>query len=138
MLRKLSLFPALLALLTVTIILVAQNAVAQKTSLPIRIGQVTLNSTHVDPNQGGSVVFAFVPTGSLSPNCLATLGDSNFAQSGTTVHCVPRQPAGLGLGVALVIFYPSVTPPDLFVNVTLLHEGARKYGQPVLCNLEGC
>jgi hypothetical protein len=48
MLRKLSLFPALLALLTVTIILVAQNAVAQKTSLPIRIGQVTLNSTHVD------------------------------------------------------------------------------------------
>ena len=141
MVRKLSLLPAGLALFTLATIFGGQNAAnaqTTETSLPIRIGQVTLNSSHVDPNQGGSVVFAFVPTESTSAKCLATLADSNFAQAGTTVHCVPRQPSGLGKGVALVIFYPSVTPPDFFVNVTILHEGARKYGAPVLCNVAGC
>jgi len=142
MLRKISFFTLGLALLSFAITFVIQRAahgqaVPSHPSINIGTAQIVLNSSHVNPIEG-SVIRAFVPTGSVNPNCFATFGDSNFPQAGNVIYCVPRQPTGLGKGVVAVIFFPAIPPGDVFANITLFQEGALSYGTPVLCNVEGC
>ena len=137
-LKRFSYLLVLVALLAVTLAGIrAQSVSPSHPSIPIGTAYIALNSSHVNPSEG-SVIRAFVPTGSVSPKCLATLGDSNFAQAGNVIYCVPRQPSGLGMGVVAVIFFPGMPPNDLVANITLFQEGALRYGTPVLCNAEGC
>jgi hypothetical protein len=61
---------------------------------------VSLNftSAYLDPAEGNSVVRAFVPTGSKSVNCLASLNEirSNSWPAGVTVYCGEREPSASG------------------------------------------
>ncbi len=137
-LKRFSYLLVLVALLAVTLAGIrAQSVSPSHPSIPIGTAYFALNSSHVNPSEG-SVIRAFVPTGSVNPKCLATLGDSNFAQAGNVIYCVSRQPSGLGKGVVAVIFFPGIPPNDLVANITLFQEGALQYGTPVLCNAEGC
>jgi hypothetical protein len=100
--------------------------------------QIFLTNDHLDPNEGLQVIRAFVPTGTLNQNCLVTMGDTSFVALGTIVYCAPRQPAGLGKGIMVSVFYPEPPPPGLTLSMTVLQQGAKRYGAPVLCNVAGC
>lgn len=100
-----------------------------------------LTSAHVDPAQNNQVVRAFVPTGSKSPNCLATLNETNAFAFGIVLFCGEREPAGLGgtPGVLISAFFPQPVPPGFVLTLTLYQQGATSYGAPVLCTAAtGC
>jgi len=54
----------------------AQNAAGANVGLVIGATQVDLTNAQLDPNENFQVIRAFVRTGSASPNCLATLGET--------------------------------------------------------------
>ena len=116
----------------------AQNATGANVGLFIGATQVALTNAQLDPNENYQVIRAFVRTGSASPNCLATLGDTTYVADGTLMFCAPRQPASLGKGVLVSVFYPQPPPSGLFLSVTLFQEGAKGYAPPVLCDVSGC
>jgi hypothetical protein len=104
---------------------------------------LTFTSAHLDPLEGNQVVRAFVPTGSKSVNCLATLSEirSNSWPAGISLFCAEREPFAFGgvPGMLVSVFFTQPAPPDLAVSVTLYQQGAKKYGAPVLCNAsDGC
>ncbi len=78
-----------------------------------------------------TVLTVFVPTGSASDKCLLTLGDSNAAIAGQSVHCMHRVVNGVD-GVFIAIFALEAFQPDAFVNVTVYQERAQFYGAPVV------
>jgi hypothetical protein len=96
--------------------------------------QIFLTNDHLDPNEGLQVIRAFIPTGTLNQNCLVTMEDTSFVALGTIVYCAPRQPAGLGKGIMVSVFYPEPPPPGLTLRMTVLQQGAKRYGAPVLSN----
>jgi hypothetical protein len=75
-------------------------------------------------------VRAFVPTGSLDTNCLATLSESNNATPGITVFCAPREFQGQK-GILFSAFFPQPIPSGLFLSATVHQDHARGYGAPV-------
>ena len=95
----------------------------------IGAGNVLLGDEEVTP--GGLTVRAFVPTGSLSPNCLTSFSESNFAIPGLTLFCGVRVFNGQK-GLLISVFPPQVIPTGLILSLTVYQEGARGYGAPVL------
>jgi hypothetical protein len=79
---------------------------------------------------GGYNVRAFVPTGSLSTNCLATLSESNDAIPGITVFCAPREFEGKK-GVLFSAFFPQPIQSGLILTATIHQDHALGYGAPV-------
>ncbi|PYX47671.1 MAG: hypothetical protein DMG79_13425 [Acidobacteria bacterium] len=116
----------------------AQSAATPNAALVIGANQVAMTNAQLNPNENYQVIRAFVRTGVLSPNCLATLGETTYVANGTIIFCAPRQPVGLGRGVLVSVFYPQPPPSDLFLSITLFQEGAKSYASPVLCNVSGC
>jgi hypothetical protein len=116
----------------------AQSAARANAGLVIGANQVFLTNAQLDPNENYQVIRAFVQTGSASPNCLATQGDTTYVANGTLMFCASRQPLGLGRGVLVSVFYPQPPPSGLTLGVTLFQEGAKAYAPPVLCNVSGC
>lgn len=109
------------------------------------LNTVSLNLTyaHVDQTENAMVVRAFVPTGSKSANCLATLNEinSNSWPAGVSIYCGEREPFGFGgvPGVLVSVFFSQPAPPDFALSVTLYQKSARSYGIPVLCTAnDGC
>ena len=106
---------------------------------------VSLNftSAQLDPLEGNGVIRAFVPTGSKSVNCLASLNEigTNAFPTGITLFCGEREPAAFGgvPGMLVSVFFPQPPPSNLVLSVTLYQKGAKKYGTPVLCTgNDGC
>jgi hypothetical protein len=86
----------------------------------------------------GSVVDAFVPTGSDHTGCIATLAESDFAVAGSTLYCNNRVVDGVH-GIRLALFLPQAAPADVVFQVTVYQEFAREYGAPVPCSqVVGC
>jgi hypothetical protein len=107
--------------------------------VPIGATQIFLTNAQVNPDENNQVIRAFIPTGSMSPNCLATLNDTNNFAFGTVLFCGNRQPSGSRPGVLVSIFFPEPVVPDMTMTVTLYQQGAIKYGAPVLCTgSQGC
>jgi hypothetical protein len=75
-------------------------------------------------------VRAFVPTGSLNTNCLATLSESNNAVPGMTVFCAPREFQGQQ-GILFSAFFPQPIPSGLILSATIHQDHASGYGPPV-------
>jgi len=75
-------------------------------------------------------VRAFVPTGSMSTKCLATLSESNSAVPGITVFCAPREFEGQQ-GILFSAFFPQPIPSGLFLSATIHQDHAHGYGTPV-------
>jgi hypothetical protein len=97
----------------------------------VGVGRVELTYGQVDP-AALSEVKAFVATGSSSPNCLATLSESNFAVSGTTLYCGVRAHDGTN-GVWVHVLLPDFAPSDLTMWVTVYQQDAQQYAAPVFC-----
>ena len=134
MMKRLGLYSAglvALALLTFTASSVQSSSAASPAAVPpIGAGNVLLGDEEV--TSGGLTVRAFVPTGSLSRNCLATFSESpNFAVPGLTLFCGSRVFNGQK-GLLIGIFPSQVIPTGLSLSLTVYQEGARGYGTPVL------
>ena len=100
--------------------------------------QIFLTNAELDPNENYQVIRAFISTGTLNQDCLTTMGDTSFVATGTIVFCAPRQPVGLGKGILVSVFYPQPPPDGLTLTMTVFQAGAKRYGAPVLCDVEGC
>ncbi len=89
---------------------------------------VQFGDSEVTPD--GYNVRAFVPTGSLNTNCLATLSESNNAIPGIVVFCAPREFNGQK-GVLFSAFFPQPIPSGLILSATIYQQHALQYGPPV-------
>jgi hypothetical protein len=122
-----------------------QPVLAQATESEGVLNTVSLNLTsqHLDPLEGNQVIRAFVPTGSKSVNCLATLNEilTDLPVTGMTLFCGEREPFAFGgvPGMLVSVFFTQPPPAELQLSITLYQRGARRYGAPVLCNAnDGC
>jgi len=75
-------------------------------------------------------VRAFVPTGSMSTSCLATLSESNNPMPGVTVFCAPRGFEGQQ-GILFSAFFPQPIPSGLYLSAAIHQDHANGYGTPV-------
>ena len=108
---------------------------------PSPTGFFNLTNAQVNPDENNQVIRAFIPTGSKSPKCLATMTDTNNFAYGTVLFCGEREPAGLNgtPGIWVSIFFPEPVVSDLSMQITVQQEGAKSYGTPVLCTgTNGC
>jgi len=128
--------PVTVAFLLFAVALQTIAGAQERVSPPISLGRVELDESFV--TGGGFDVNAFVPTGSSSDKCLATLTESNFAMSGTVLFCNRRKVNEVP-GVRIAIFLPQPAPADLFYAVTVYQEFAQGYGTPIPCSqVVGC
>jgi hypothetical protein len=116
----------------------AQTSPSSKQASSVGPSQVFLSNAQLNPNENSQVIRAFVRTGSLNANCLATMGDTTFEANGTQMFCAPRQPSELGKGILISIFYPTAPPPGLFLSLTVFQSAAKGYAPPVLCVVDWC
>ena len=93
-----------------------------------RRASVTVNFTHVI---GGSMVRAFIGTGSDDPRIFGTLCESNQATASITLFCAARQYGGES-GVLVTILHPSALSTNFSATVTLDQVNARRFDPPVL------
>ena len=135
-------FAAVLAALALVSSALGQSSVWTDDSAKLNTVSLNLTSAHLDPAMGNNWIRAFVPTGSTSSRCLATLGESNAVVPGIVLLCGARAPIAFGgtPGILVTILFPEPpTTPDFFVSVTLYQKGAMKYGTPRLCTAnDGC
>jgi hypothetical protein len=123
---------------------------AAQVSIPTQNPLTTLNTVslnftiaQINPDEGNQVIRAFVPTGSKSVNCLATMNEigTNGPLTGIALFCGEREPASFGgvPGTLVSVFLPQPPPPDFVMSVTLYQQGAKAYGAPRLCTgADGC
>lgn len=119
----------------------AQNIPPGNPLLTINTVSLNFTTAQIDPNEGNQVVRAFVPTGSKSVNCLATLNETNIFPVPNALFCGEREPAAFGgvPGMLISVFLPQPVNPDFVLSVTLYQQGAKSYGAPVLCtSADGC
>jgi hypothetical protein len=121
--------PVIVALVLFTASFSQSNSTPSGGSTPIGAANIAVGDAEV--TDGGLDVRAFVPTGSLSTNCLATLAESNFAIPGLSVFCAPRQFHGQE-GLLFSVFSPQPIPTGLILSATVYQEHAHGYGPPVL------
>lgn len=104
---------------------------------------LNLDTTFLDPNEGNSVIRAFVATGSKSVNCLTSMNEilTDITPTSITVFCGERQPVAFGNvpGILVSVFFTQPPPSDFTMSLTLYQQGAKKYAPPVLCTADqGC
>jgi hypothetical protein len=87
---------------------------------PTPKGFFNLTNAQVNPDENNQVIRAFIPTGSKSPKCLATMTDTNNFAYGTVLFCGEREPAGLNgtPGILVSIFFPEPVVSDLSMQIT--------------------
>ena len=105
--------------------------------VPIGAARIHLDNSEINLEEG-NVIRAFVATGSLQPECLATYNETNFAAVPNLLFCAPRFAFGQpGLLVSVFINQQPVGP--FVVDVTVYQQGATQYPPPVLCRRsDGC
>jgi len=84
-----------------------------------------------------ALVRAFIPTGSKSVKCLATMNESTDAMMGTVFFCGERDSTTFGSGVLITILYPSNVSASYGTSLTVWQSGARYYGAPIVCTDAG-
>jgi hypothetical protein len=106
--------------------------------VPIGATLIKLRNSELDPDLGNTAIRAFVATGSLEPECLATYSETNFAAVPRFLFCAPRFAFGQQ-GVLVSVFLTSPPNGDLILDVTVYQQGATQYAPPVLCrSSDGC
>jgi hypothetical protein len=117
---------ALLLLLTITGLSKSTASVNEREDE--EAGTIIFGDSQVTQNR--FAVRTFVPTGSLSNKCLATLAESNFAVPGISVFCGPREFQGQK-GILFSAFFPQPIPAGLILSATVHQEDAHGYGPAV-------
>ncbi len=107
----------------------------EKPAGAMKAGSVFVNNEQAP--EGGSLMHAFVPTGSQSGKCLITLNDATFAPSGTQVFCGARQSPTHGAGLLVTIIYTEPVPANYGLYFTVWQDGALVYGPPIYCVTAG-
>ena len=120
---------ALTFLASTLFLLIPATSFSQSVEAP-RIGSVRILFGDDEVTKNRFAVRAFVPTGSSSDRCLATLSDTNFAIPGMSVFCAPREFKGQK-GLLFSVFFPEPIPDGLILSATIYQEGAVGYGAPV-------
>lgn len=100
--------------------------------VPVGAASVNLTSDQFFPNNP-ALVRAFIPTGSRSVKCLATMNETTFATMGSVFFCGERDSPIYGSGVMITILYPAAAPSNYATSLTVWQAGARQYGPPVVC-----
>lgn len=105
--------------------------------VPALVASINLTNAQVRPDNP-ALVQAFIPTGSKSVKCLLTMNETTFVHFGTQVFCGERDSPTYGSGVVITIdYFDQAVPPDYGTSLTLWQEGAKFYGQPILCTTAG-
>ena len=130
--------------LTVTVIEPATTAGTARPAAP----SIGIQSIHVTPafrNPGNpGEVEVFVPTGSLSEHCLATLHEIRADAAVQNVFCAQRMPTFDGgktrvKGLWLHVFFDSDPGDNLSLWINVYQEGAKSWGTPRYCSsANGC
>ncbi|HKA06894.1 MAG TPA: hypothetical protein VKD71_06520 [Gemmataceae bacterium] len=113
------------------VMIVGKTEAQQVPARALHIGAARVDLTQDQFNPTLRAIRAFIETESLSPNCLATFAESDFAIATMSMWCGSRVQDGKR-GVLISIFYPVPPPATFFVEITLYQEGARQYAAPVL------
>ena len=101
---------------------------------------------------GSTILRLWMETGSGSEACLATMGEANHAPTVGTVYCSSRfvtlEDNKQHWGVAVTLFLDgpleddaSYTDPFLvpaWYSLNVYQEGARFFGSPRICTMDGC
>ena len=119
----------------------AQSVPATNPAVNLNLAALNFTAAQANPDEAYQVIRAFVPTGSRSVKCLATLGETNIFPVPNAMFCGEREPAAFGgePGMLISVFLPQPVSPDFVLSVTLYQQGAKRYGTPVLCKgSDGC
>jgi len=101
---------------------------------------------------GSQVLRVWMETGSASEACLTTLGEANHAPTVDAVYCSSRNvllaDGKLHWGVAVTLMLAGPLEDDAtysdpvlvpaWYSLTVYQEGARGFGSPIRCDLDGC
>lgn len=95
---------------------------------------------------GNTILRFWMETGSSSEACLATMGEANHAPTVDAIYCSSRYvtlPGGdqhWGVMLTLLLAGPleDVDGDPSWYSLNVYQEGARSYGEPIRCDLEGC
>jgi hypothetical protein len=97
-----------------------------------------------DLTDGGDppILRVFMETRSSSEACLVTLGEANHAPTVDGLYCSSRHPSGHGWGVMVTLFpagiLENVGEDPAWYSMNVYQEGAKYFGEPIRCDLEGC
>ena len=107
-----------------------------------------IGDTFAEGGPDSTVLRVWMETGSRSEKCLVTIGEANHAPVVDGIFCSSRNVTlGDGAGhwgvlVTLVLPAPltEYNQPDdpAWYSLNVYQEGARLFGDPILCDLEGC
>lgn len=116
---------------------VAAQAPPTHPGVPIGAARIHLDNSEINLEEG-NIIRAFVATGSLEPECLATYNETNFAAVPNLLFCAPRFAFGQK-GIVVAVFISSQPVGPFVVDVTVYQQGAMQYAPPVLCRIsDGC
>ena len=94
---------------------------------------INLDNSEVLPD-APSLVRAFIPTGSASVKCMATMNETTFVDEGAQMFCGQRTSPIYGQGILITIDYFSQPVPSGYgTSLTVWQSGARYYGTPIMC-----
>jgi hypothetical protein len=99
----------------------------------VNVGRLTLTSAEADP-AAPNILRAFIATGSMNAECLATANATNAAspEAASNVYCDNLDLDGVH-GIQLVVVLADPAPSDLVFVVTVWQKGAQQYADPVFC-----
>ena len=95
---------------------------------------------------GSTILRVWMETGSSSEKCLATMGEANHAPTVDTIYCssrnLPLADGGSHWGVVVTLFLAGpledVDGDPSWYSFNVYQEGARFFGGPIRCEVEGC
>ena len=88
------------------------------------------------------ILRVFMETGSASEACLTSLGEGNHTPTVASIYCSSRTPVGHAPGVIVTLFVDgpleTIDGDPAWYSLNVYQEGARYYGEPIRCDLDGC
>ena len=98
----------------------------------------------INPDPNNAILRVFVETGSTSPKCLATLNEAGpdpaprVDQLFCGVRTVTFANNKVHTGLYLTLVLAAEVPPNVHYDVNVYQEGAKFYGTPMPCTMQGC
>lgn len=103
----------------------------------VGLTSINLTNAQVLPD-APSLVRAFIPTGSGSVKCLVSMNETTFVESGAQLFCGQRTSPTYGPGILITInYFSQPVPPEYGTSLTIWQQGARYYGNPIMCEAAG-
>ncbi len=110
----------------------------------IGIKNVYFIGNDYDLTGGGNppVLRFFMDTGSASEACLTSLGEGNHTPNVASIFCSSRHPVGHNWGVVVTMLPDAplemLNGDPAWYSVNVYQEGAKYFGSPVKCDMDGC